>query len=214
MYYLFTLYQNLLEFILPMNVDQKNTQEAFEQILKVIIDEWYEKVSNFYITAEKKLEDSSITEEEQLKRFHDANGHRIKFSKDELDFTYGLRSYWEDEEFMIEVSVNNKVENFAIDKFQAKLALHYSKAGKEFAETPAEVKKKRHEEIFQLDSNFSDAFKVEVRKGKADIMRLSFRINSDLVGKIAGHPVASKTLVESYCVTPFRKIYAEVYRSA
>jgi len=199
---------------MSVKVDYSKTREAIEDILKVIIDEWYEKVSSYYVTAEDKEEDPTITAEEQLKRFHDLNGHRIKFSKDELDFTYGLRSYWEDDEFMLEVSVNNKVEDFAIDTFQVKLADHFTKAGKLNAPSPAELKNKKYEEIFQLDSNFSDVFKVEIRKGKADIMRLSFRINRDLLAKVAAHPLASKNLIESYCVTPFRKIYAEVYRSS
>jgi hypothetical protein len=211
----FTLTEKLLEFILPMSSkeERNKTRAAIEEILRVIIDEWYEKVSGYYITREKLDNDPNISGEEELKRFHDKNGHRIKFSKDELDFTYGLRSFWEKDLLMIEISVNNKVENFSIESFQRKLADHFNKAGKENAPTPSEIKNRRYEEVFQLDSNFNDVFKVEIREGKADIMRLSFRLNPDLLPKIVARPVASKSLVESYCVTPFRKIYAEVYRS-
>ena len=189
-------------------------QEKIENVLRIIIDEWYEKVVDFYVTAEDFEADPSLPKEEQLKRFHDDKGHRIKFFKDELDFTYGLRTYWEDTDLLLEVSVNNKVEGFKVEGFREKLAEHYRKAGKQLVRTPAELKKLRHEEVFELDSNFKDAFKIEIRKGKADIMRLSFRLSPDALDKLAAHPVSAKELVEGFCVTPFRNIYASVYRSS
>ena len=188
-------------------------QEKIEDVLKIIIDEWYEKVAGFYVTVEDFESDPSLTEEEQLKRFHDDKGHRIKFFKEELDFTYGLRTYWEDSNLLLEVSVNNKVEGFNVQGFREKLAEHYRKAGQQLVRTPSELKKLRHEQVFELDSNFNDAFKIEIRKGKADIMRLSFRLSPEAVDKLAAHPVSAKELVEGFCVTPFRNVYASVYRS-
>jgi len=213
---LFTTGEKLLKFPFTMRSTEEASEvrETIEEILKIIIDEWYEKVSNFYVTAEDLEADSSISEEEQLKRFHDEKGHRIKFSKDELDFTYGLRSYWEDESLHIEVSVNNKVEGFNVEGFKAKLAAHYRKAGREPVPTPYELKSWKFGEIFELDSNFDEAFKIELREGKADIMRLSFRFSSEALEKLVTRPVSSKELVESFCVTPFRNLYASVYRSA
>jgi hypothetical protein len=187
-------------------------QQSIEKVLKIIIDEWYEKVSSFYITVEAINENPSLSTVAELKRFHDEKGHRIKFDKDDLDFTYGLRTFWEDANLMIEVSVNNKVENFNTPAFRQKLAVHYQKAGRELVPTPAELKTFSYNEVFELDSNFSDAFSVERREGKADIMRLSFRLNPDLVAKLAARPVSSKKLVEAFCVTPFRNVYASVYR--
>jgi len=189
-------------------------RETIEEILKIIIDEWYEKVAGFYVTSEDLTADSSITEEEQLKRFHDEKGHRIKFSKDELDFTYGLRSYWEDDDLLIEVSVNNKVEGFNVQGFKDKLAAHYRKAGQQQVPTPYELKSWKYGEVFELDSNFDEAFKIEIREGKADIMRLSFRFSSEALEKLVARPVSSKELVENFCVTPFRNVYASVYRSS
>lgn len=189
-------------------------RETIEEVLGIIIDEWYEKVASFYITGEDLAVDASLTEEEELKRFHDDNGHRIKFSKDELDFTYGLRSYWDDDDLLIEVSVNNKVEGFSVDGFKDRLAAHYRKAGQQKVPTPYELKSWNHEDVFVLDSNFGEAFKIEIREGKADIMRLSFRLSSNALDKLVARPVSSKELVESFCVTPFRNIYASVYRSA
>ncbi len=194
-------------------MDQEaETQQQIERILRTIIDEWYDKVSRFYVTTEQLEASGGEPGREELKRFHDDHGHRIKFSKDDLDFTYGLRAYWENKSLYIEVSVNNKVENFDIEEFRDRLATHFRIAGKQPVPTPAELKPRCYEEIFILDSNFTDAFKLEVRKNKADIMRLSFRLNSRYLPKLLAHPVSSKELVETYCVTPFRSIYASVYR--
>ena len=99
---------------------EAEVRETIEDVLRIIIDEWYEKVSSFYVTGEDLTGNPSMEEEEQLKRFHDEKGHRIKFSKDELDFTYGLRSYWENDDLLIEVSVNNKVEGFNVQEFKEK----------------------------------------------------------------------------------------------
>lgn len=194
--------------------DRKEAQQAIESILGLIIDEWYERVSSYYVTAEHLAEDSDLEQEEELKRFHDERGHRIKFSKDELDFTYGLRSFWHEDALQIEISANNKVENFNIEEFQSRLKNHYLEAGKQALPTPYELRNRSYDEVFELDSNFEEAFTVEVREGSADIMRLSFRLNTQILAKLASKPVASKTLVENFCVTPFRNIYASVYRSS
>lgn len=191
----------------------KNAQSAIEDVLKIIIDEWYEKVSSFYVTAEQIAEEGGLEEgDEELKRFHDENGHRIKFSKDELDFTYGLRAYVDGGALLIEVSVNNKVENFNIEEFRTKLKSHYLSAGNELLPTPYELKTRAYNEVFQIDSRFEEAFKVDIRKGKADIMRLSFHLAEDSLDKLVARPVSSKEIIENYCVTPFRNIYASIYR--
>jgi len=194
--------------------DRKEAQAAIESVLGLIIDEWYGRVSSYYVTAERLAEEGSPDQEEELKKFHDENGHRIKFSKDELDFTYGLRSFWLDDDLLIEISANNKVENFDIDEFQVRLKDHYVQAGKHLLPTPYELRSRSYDQVFELDSNFEEAFSVEVREGKADIMRLSFRLNPQLLPKLASKPVASKTLVENFCVTPFRNVYASVYRNS
>jgi hypothetical protein len=113
---------------------------------------------------------------------------------------------------LIEVSVNNKVKNFDVVDFREKLAAHYRTVGRQLVPTPYELRNRKYDEIFQFDSSFADAFKIERREGKADIMRLSFRLNIDVLDKLTARPVSSKELVENFCVTPFRKIYASVYR--
>ncbi|MEJ2078350.1 MAG: hypothetical protein P8020_01600 [Acidobacteriota bacterium] len=186
--------------------------QTVDALLGEIIDDWFEKVSTYYITASRLADSDNPDQEEELKRFHDGNGHRIKFSKDELDFTYGLRSFQTNGELTIEVSVNNKVRNFDIGEFRKRLAAHYRKIGKELVPTPFELRNRSYSEIFLLESDFSHSLKLEIREGKADIMRLAFRLEADAAKKLIEHPVSTKQLVENYCVTPFRSIYASVYR--
>ena len=186
--------------------------ETVDAVLSDIIDEWYNKVSSFYLTAEKIAESGDSDREEELKRFHDKNGHRIKFSKDELDFTYGLRAFEEDGNLAIEVSVNNKVKNFDIDEFRRRLETHYRNAAKESAPAPPELRGYSYGEIFVIGADLAEALTLEIREGKADIMRLAFNLNSEIVEELLENPVASRQLVENFCVTPFRSIYASVYR--
>jgi hypothetical protein len=187
-------------------------QRAVEKILKTIIDEWYERVSGYYVTQEQVSTNPGENREVELKKFHDEKGHRIKFSKDELDFTYGLRSNWLDGHLMIEVSVNNKVENFDYDDFQERLVAHYEKTGNQKVQTPAELRNITYRDVFAFEPSIRVAFTVEKREDKADIMRLSFKVNNQVLEKLAAHPIAGKQLVEAYCVSPFRSVYATVYR--
>jgi len=187
-------------------------QKTVDLILSSIIDDWYEKVSSYYVTIEQLQGHPQLNKEEELKRFHDEKGHRIKFSKDDLDFTYGLRSIWENNHILIEVSVNNKVENFNYEGFEARLMAHYEKTGNERVTSPYELRNQSYRDVFQFEPNLREAFKVEKREDKADIMRLSFHVSNEFLDKIVGHPQASKQLVETYCVTPFRSVYATVYR--
>ncbi len=197
-----------------MEIKKKESaiQQAIEQILSAIIDDWYDRVSGYYVTHDQISQNPDSNQIEELKRFHDDKGHRIKFDKDDLDFTYGLRSNWQGDDFMIEVSVNNKVENFDYDDFRERLYSHYEKTGSQKVQSPVELRNSTFHDIFQFVPNFKEAFKVEKRGDKADIMRLSFRIANEFLEKLASHPVAGKQLVEGYCVSPFRSVYATVYR--
>ncbi len=185
-------------------------QEAFEEILRTIIDEWYERVSGYYVTSGS--EDAPEAEVE-LKRFHDENGHRIKFNKDSLDFTYGLRSTQTKRSFHIDISVNNKVEDFDYEDFKRQLFDHYRSAGSNLISKPPKLKQLAYQDLFQLQSGISEAFTVEKRGERADIMRLSFHINAEHLEVLAENPGSTKQLIEGYCVSPFRNIYARVYRS-
>jgi len=187
-------------------------EKTVDSILSLIIDEWYERVSSYYVTHEQLRDNPELTKEEELKRFHDDKGHRIKFDKDSLDFTYGLRSIWAANHIIIEVSVNNKVANFDYSDFRERLLGYYEKTGKQNVPSPYELRNHPFQAILQFEPNLREAFKVEKREDKADIMRLSFHVNEEFVDRILAHPHASKKLIEDYCVSPFRTVYATVYR--
>ena len=188
--------------------------KAIDELLSQIIDEWYHRVSPHYVTHRQTFASDSKDQdrEEELKFFHDRTGHRIKFNKGDLDFTYGLRCQREYEYSIIEISVNNKVEDFDYKDFQRRLVSHYKKMGNRQVPSPFQLKRFSYQEIFQLEPNLEEAFSVERRQEKADIMRLSFRVSDRFTEKLASHPVAGKQLIEEYCVSPFRRVYATVYR--
>lgn len=194
--------------------DEVSIQEAIEDILRRIIDEWYERISPHYLTRESMGSNPDGSQAgEELKRFHDEKGHRIKFNKHELDFTYGLNSYWgDDSEYVIEVSVNNKVHEFDYDDFKRRLIAHYRATENKTVPRPYELRSTSFGQIFRLVPNLQEAFRVEKHEGKADIMRLSFQVDHEHIRNLASHPVASKDLIEQYCVSPFRTVYATVYR--
>ena len=195
------------------NKEKSAVEESVEEILSTIIDDWYERVSGYYVTKDDAEGQPELEETVQLKKFHDSKGHRIKFNKDDLDFTYGLRSDCQEDSVLIEISVNNKVDNFDYEDFREQLFLHYKKVGGKKVERPAAIGKLCFDEVFQLESGISEVFTVEKRANKADIMRLSFRMGTSLLGDLLGKEPAAKQLIESYCVSPFRSIYAKVYRS-
>ena len=199
----------------PKRTSEAKAHGVIEEVLGQIIDEWYEKVSPHYITFDQMLNDPALKErKEELKRFHDTKGHRIKFNKDDLDFTYGLKSYWQGESYIIEISVNNKVMNFDYQDFGRRLALHYQQMGNQLVPTPYELRKNAYCTIFQFQPNLDKAFRVEKHPSKTDIMRLSFKVEDRFIRCLASHPVSGKQLIEDYCVSPFRSLYATVYRKS
>ena len=101
------------------------TAALIENALEAIIDQWYLSVSDYYVTVEKKKENPELQVPEELKRFHDETGHRIKFNKGDLDFTYGLSLETGNEDCVLEVSVNNKVPNFNYGELVRRLAAYY-----------------------------------------------------------------------------------------
>ncbi len=185
-------------------------QKAIDELLSQIIDEWYERVCPHYVTHPVTF--GGQEREEELKCFHDKNGHRIKFNKDALDFTYGLKSQWVEEHCVIEISVTNKVEKFDYLDFQQRLVSHYQALGNRKVPTPYQLRTHSYQDIFQLEPNLEDAFSVENREQKADIMSLSFRLKERFSEELAARPVSGKQLIEDYCVSPFRSVYAAVYR--
>ena len=190
----------------------KKTAELIDGSLEAIIDQWYLSVSDYYITTEKKAEDPEIYVPEELKRFHDETGHRIKFNKGDLDFTYGLNLMVETDDCILEVSVNNKVPNFNYAELTQKLAAYYQSAKDKPIDGFKKLKKVRNCDIFELDEDLQDSINVEEREGKADIVRLSFGVPDEYLEELVADPPNFMELIHQYCVAPLRRIYAEVFR--
>ena len=188
------------------------TAALIDKALEAIIDQWYLSVSDYYITSEKKTENPDIQSPEELKRFHDETGHRIKFNKGDLDFTYGLSLLSDSESTVVEVSVNNKVPNFNYGELVRRLAAYYEGNRDKSVEGFKKLKKVRNCDIFDLPLDLQKSIKVETREGKADILRLAFGVQDDYLEELVSDPPNFMELIHHYCVAPLRRIYAEVYR--
>ena len=189
------------------------TAKLIDEALGAIIDQWYLTVSDYYITAEKKADNPDIVVPEELKRFHDESGHRIKFNKGDLDFTYGLSLELDTDGCGLEVSVNNKVPHFNYAELVRRLAVYYEAARNKPIEGYKKLKKVRNCEVFALQDDLEKSFSVEQRDGKADIVRLSFGIQDSYFDELIADPPNFMEVIHKYCVAPLRRIYAEVYRT-
>ena len=198
-----------------MPVKRKTPQKTaalIDKALEAIIDQWYLSVSDYYITSEKKAENPGIQVPEELKRFHDETGHRIKFNKGDLDFTYGLCLMSGGDICALEVSVNNKVPNFNYSELVRRLAAYYQSNKDRQIEGFKKLRKVRNCDIFRLPEDLQGSIKMETREGKADIVRLSFGIEEEYLDELVAEPPNFMELIHQYCVAPLRRIYAEVYR--
>jgi hypothetical protein len=188
------------------------TAALIDKFLEAIIDQWYLSVSDYYITSEKKAENPGIDTPEELKRFHDDNGHRIKFNKRDLDFTYGLCFMSGGESGVLEASVNNKVPNFDYGELVRRLAAYYQANKDKPIEGFRKLKKARNCDIFHLPEDLNGSIALETREGKADIVRLSFGIEEEYLEELIAEAPNFMELIHQYCVAPLRRVYADVYR--
>jgi hypothetical protein len=188
------------------------TAALIDKALEAIIDQWYLSVSDYYITSEKKAENPSIQVPEELKRFHDETGHRIKFNKGDLDFTYGLCLMPGVDYCAVEVSVNNKVPNFNYGELVHRLAAYYQSNKDKPVEGFKKLKKAHNCDVFHLPEDLQGSITLETREGKADIVRLAFDIEEEYLEELVSEPANFMELIHQYCVAPLRRIYADVFR--
>jgi hypothetical protein len=189
------------------------TIKTIDNALAAIIDQWYLSVSDYYITPEKKADNPGIETAEELKRFHDDTGHRIKFNKGDLDFTYGLSVSSDQDSCQLEVSVNNKVPDFNYGELARRLTAHYDSARAKPIEGYKRLKKVRNCDVFTLPEDLQNSVTVEQREGKADIVRVSFEVQDQYLDELVSDPPIFMEVIHQYCVAPLRRIYAEVYRT-
>ncbi len=193
-----------------LEVKENKCSKALDTALTKIIDEWYFSVSEYYITREKKERDPFLKGEEELKRFHDENGHRIKFAKGELDFTYGLKLFSDDSSYHLQISVNNKVEELNYDRLIQKLEDYYQKS-RQVRPSDSNLTTIPYSEIF-VAPDFKRNVIIEKKEGKADVIRINFKINEEYLEQLTSNQRALINFIQEYCVAPLRKFYAEVYR--
>jgi hypothetical protein len=183
-----------------------------DETLEAIIDQWYLSVSDYYLTAEKKADNPSLDAPEELKRFHDETGHRIKFNKGDLDFTYGICLESSADGCELEVSVNNKVPNFDYGELVRRLSYYYEETKAKPIDGFKKLKKVRNSDVFALPEDLQNNVTVEQREGKAEIIRLTFELKDEYLEELASDPPNLMDLIHQYCVAPLRRIYAEVFR--
>lgn len=193
-------------------ISQK-TVKMIDKALEAIIDQWYLSVSDYYITQEKLAEDPSREGPEELKRFHDDTGHRIKFNKGDLDFTYGLAVESDTGGCRLEASVNNKVPNFNYGELVRRLSSHYGTAKNQPVQGFKKLRKVCCCDVFSVPEDLHNSVAVEHRDGKADIVRLSFDVLDEHLEDLVAEPAGFMDLIHQYCVAPLRRIYADVYRT-
>jgi hypothetical protein len=199
--------------VLPAKRVSAKAVKTIDEALEAIIDQWYLSVSDYYVTAEKKAENPELEVGEELKRFHDATGHRIKFNKGDLDFTYGLAVEARPEGCLLEVSVNNKVPNFNYGELTRRLSAYYAGASNRTIDGFKKLKSARFSEVFVLSEPLSESIRVEQREGKADIVRVSFEVVEAHLEELVSDPPNFMEVIHQYCVAPLRRVYAEVYRT-
>lgn len=198
--------------LVPKKKLSSKTVKTIDDSLEAIIDQWYLSVSDYYVTIEKKAENASIEVPEELKRFHDELGHRIKFDKGDLNFTYGLSVDAGGDGCRLEASVNTKVPNFNYGELVRRLSVYYESARSKNIEGFKKARKIRNCDIFVLPEDLQKCIALEQRPGKADIIRLSFMIDDNYLEDVIGEPANLMELIHQYCVAPLRRVYAEVYR--
>jgi hypothetical protein len=189
------------------------TFKLIDESLEAIIDQWYLSVSDYYLTAEKKAENPSLDLPEELKRFHDETGHRIKFNKGDLNFTYGICLVSGPDGCQLEVSVNNKVPNFDYGELVRRLSYYYEETRSRPIEGFKKLKKVHNSDVFALPGDLQNHVTLEQREGKADIIRLAFELNGQYLDELVSDPPVFMELIHQYCVAPLRRIYAEVFRT-
>ena len=184
--------------------------QQFERITHQIIDDWYERVKQNYVTYEDS-QDLGI--EPELKTFHESGNHRIKFSREkELDVTYGLGVMPASEQFLVESSVNNKSEGFDYEAFVLRLKSHFWRSRNEKPWTDPDFDHFTYQDLLSFIPLMGQSVTLDMRKDKADIIRLSFGVSPHHEDLLLSRKDVLRDLIEEYCLAPLRRIYAESYR--
>ncbi len=192
-----------------MNSPEDGLQQL-DKIAREIIDDWYERAKENYVTQEDSRQ---LGVEPEVKRFHRKGNHRVKFARrKELDVTYGLGAYSKDGKVLIEASVNNKSAGFDYDLFVEKLKAYYWGSRHQKPWTDPEFDHFSYADLVDFDPRMSHSVSLDIRKDKADIIRLGFALNPSHKDRLMERRGLLFDLIENYCLAPLKRIYAESYR--
>lgn len=184
---------------------------TIDEIISSIVKEWYERIKKHYVTTEESRE---LGVEPEVKCFHEFAHHRIKFARqDELDVTYGLAVTESDGRITIVSSVNNKSERFDYDLFAERLKSHYWRSHHEKPWTEPEIDHFAYSDLLEFEPTMGKSVSLEIRKDKADIVKLSFAIYPQHEELLMERNDLLRDLIENYCLYPLQRIYAESYRN-
>ncbi len=192
-----------------MNSDSEPI-EILDRILFQIIDEWHQRVQHQYITEE---ESRGLGVEPEVKVFHEKGRHRIKFARHgEIDVTYGLAVDGRRSGLGLVSSVNNKSAGFDYGRFVERLKEFYWRSRNEKPWTDPQFDHFSYGDLLLFEPTMGESVTLDARQEKADIVNLHFELNSDHIELLLQREDLLRDLVETYCIAPLKRIYAETYR--
>lgn len=192
-----------------MNEKRRKSLQQVDAVLRQIIDDWYDRVKSHYVTCEDHQE---LGVEPEIKAFHNFGNHRIKFARqDEVDVTYGVGVEVREAGMLIVSSVNNKSAGFDYEMFVERLKKYYWRSRTEKPWTEPPIDHFSYGDLLEFEPRMAHSVALEIRKDKADILRLFFRLNLNHQQLLLSRQELLRDLVENYCLFPLQRIYAESY---
>ncbi len=190
--------------------DQKGRLEHVNVVIGKVLSEWYARVREHYVTEEDSRQ---LGVEPEIKYFADFGSHRVKFSrKNELNVTYGLAAEQRNADLFIIASVNNKSKGFDYDGFVERLKWHYWRSRHEKPWTKPDIDHFAYGDLLHFEPRMGHSIFLDIRKDKADIIRLAFQLDPDHEKLLLENGDLLGDLIENYCLSPLKRIYAESYR--
>ncbi|MEE8583375.1 MAG: hypothetical protein V3T83_00830 [Acidobacteriota bacterium] len=193
-------------------MEQDELVEQLDQTLHQIVEGWYQRVKGSYVTVEENQE---LGVEPEIKRFHEGRKHRIKFAREqELDVTYGLETVARNDGVYVDASVNNKSSGFDYDSFVKRLQDYYWRSRNEKPFLRPGPDRYAYQDLLPFDPIMGHSVLLDLHAARADIIRLLFRVSDRCAALLPEHKDLFRDLIENYCLSPMKMVYAETYRES
>ena len=184
--------------------------KKIECAIEAILAAWYSRIKEHYVTEEESQE---LGVEPEIKCFLKPRNYRIKLSRqNELDVTYGLAAEEKAGQLFIVASVNNKSQGFDYDSFVERLKSSYWRSRNEKPWTDPKFDHFAYGDLLLFEPSMGKSVSLEFRKDKADIVRLYFQLEPQHEELLLENGELLRDLLESYCLNPLKRLYAESYR--